>query len=122
MIRIEIPGVPPSLNRFGGRNNAWEYRATKRKWTDAVAWEINRHNLRPPKPYGRAKVTITYFFPTNARHDADNYSGKFLLDGLTRAGVIEDDDLRHIRTEIRGGHDKQRPRTVIEIMEIMDRG
>ena len=65
-----------------------------------------------------ARVTITYFFPTRARHDADNYSGKYLLDGLTIAGVIVDDDLKHISTTIRGEYDKDNPRTEIEVEEL----
>lgn len=119
MIRITVPGVPPSLNRFAGRKNEWEYRATKRKWTDAVCWEVKRSGAAIPEPYPLAKVTITYYFPTAGRHDADNYAGKFLLDGLTRAGVIVDDDLKHIRTEIRGDVDRKDPRTVIEVIEVM---
>lgn len=115
-MRIELPGVPPSLNRVLGRENAWDYRATKKKWTEAVCWMAKAE--RPPEPYRHARVTITYFFPTAARHDADNYAGKFLLDGLTKAGVIVDDDLKHITTVIRGDVDRKRPRTVIEVEEV----
>ena len=74
--------------------------------------------IAPPQPYLKARVTITYYFPTAMRHDADNYAGKFLLDGLTKAGVIVDDDLAHIRTHIAGDYDKREPRTVITVREV----
>lgn len=64
-----------------------------------------------------AQVHIRYFFPTAARHDADNYAGKFLLDGLTKAGIIIDDDLKHITTTISGDVDRKNPRTEITIKE-----
>ena len=112
-MKITLNGVPPSLNRFAGRANTWEYRAAKQEWTDAVAWMAKM--IAPPQPYQKARITITYFFPTNARHDADNYAGKFLLDGLTKGGIIVDDDLKHITTTIIGKVDRKQPRTEIEV-------
>lgn len=35
-MKIVLKGVPPSLNQFAGRKNAWEYRAAKKQWSDAV--------------------------------------------------------------------------------------
>lgn len=116
-MKIVLKGVPPSLNAFAGRQNPWEYRKAKAEWTDAVAWAVLAAG-KPPVPYHKARITITYFFPTNARHDADNYAGKFLLDGLTKAGVIVDDDLKHITTTIIGKVDKNNPRTEIEVEEM----
>lgn len=115
-MRIELNGTPPSLNKFAGRENSWEYREEKSAWTQKV-WAACL-SARPKKPYERSVVTITYFFPTAARHDADNYAGKFLLDGLTKAKVIVDDDLKHIITVIRGEVDRKNPHTVIEVEEI----
>lgn len=117
-MRITLEGIPPSLNKFAGRANTWEYRAAKKRWTDAVLLACRMSGEMPGKPLERARVEIVYFFPTKSRHDADNYAGKFLLDGLTKAGVIVDDDLKHITTTIRGEYDKERPRTEIEIREV----
>lgn len=116
-MKIVLRGIPPSLNQTAGRGNVWDYRKAKREWTEAVAWAVKAAGV-PPRPYQRAKVTITYYFPTRARHDADNYAGKYLLDGLTIAGVIVDDDLKHISTTIRGEYDKDNPRTEIEVEEL----
>lgn len=117
-MKIVLRGIPPSLNTTAGRRNEWQYRQDKRVWTDAVIWACKAAKDRPEKPWEHANVVITYYFPTRSRHDADNYAGKYLLDGLTRAGVIVDDDLKHITTTIRGGYDRERPRTEIEVSEV----
>lgn len=115
---IVLKGVPPSLNETAGRQNVWEYREQKKYWTHYV-WTVCRNcKERPKQPYPKAVVEITYYFPTQGRHDADNYAGKYLLDGLTKGGVIVDDDLKHISTIIRGGYDKEFPRTEITITKV----
>lgn len=114
---ITLKGIPPSLNRFAGRKNVWEYRSYKEQWTRAVWLTCAASKDRPEQPYSKAVVEITYFFPDHRRHDADNYAGKFLLDGLTKAGVIVDDDLSHISVTVVGDYDKQNPRTQVTITE-----
>lgn len=113
---VTVKGVPPSLNAFAGRNNVWDYRKTKQKWTWAVKSACMASKNRPKKPWEKAVVDITYFFPDKRRRDPDNFSGKFLLDGLTKAGVIVDDDLNHISVIIQGEYDKANPRTQIMII------
>ena len=61
-------------------------------------------------------MSLTYYFQDSRRRDPDNYAGKLILDGLTKAGVIADDDFDHITLEIKkGGVDKENPRTEVEI-------
>ena len=115
MIRIVLKGVPPSLNRFAGRQNSTEYRREKKTWTDAVAWSVKTQ--RPSKPYDKASVEILYYFPDGRRRDPDNYSGKLLLDGLTKAGIIADDSFAHITLHVAGAVDKREPRTVVTVKE-----
>lgn len=116
-MRIVLKGVPPSLNKFAGRENSWEYRKTKSYWTQLVWATCRASKERPSEPLARADVEIMYYFPTRTRHDADNYCGKFLLDGLTKAKVIVDDSMDHIRLHIGGDVDRKEPRTVITIKE-----
>ena len=116
-MEIVLRGCPPSLNQFAGRGNTWQYRHEKREWTRTVYLLCKACKDRPREPFAFAHVRITYYFPTRSRHDADNYAGKFLLDGLTMAGVITDDDMAHIRLSIEGRYDKQNPRTVITVEE-----
>lgn len=112
-MRIVIDEIPPSLNRFAGRMNVWEYRAAKERWKQLVCAVCPN----PEKAYEKAIVEITYYFPDKRRRDPDNYAGKLILDGLTARGVIEDDSFNNIELILRGGYDKNNPRTEIEIME-----
>ena len=118
-MRLVLNGVPPSLNRFAGRLNGWEYRSEKERWTSAVQWLAKRELARLGRPAAPdfAHVAITYFFPDRRRRDPDNYGGKFLLDGLTKAGAIRDDSFAHIALTVRGDTDCKRPRTEIVVTE-----
>ena len=114
-MKYTISGIPPSLNRFAGRQNYHEYREKKELWKNWVCFSCIP---RPKRPMEQAKVTITYFFPDMKRRDPDNYCGKMILDGLTAAGIIVDDDFGHIDLTIRrGGVDRENPRTEVEITE-----
>lgn len=115
-MRIVINGVPPSLNEFVGRNPEG-YRAAKREWTALAYYKSKAAKDRPATPYQHAEVTVTYYFRDKRRHDADNYNGKLFMDGLTKAGVIADDDFEHITTRFIGRVDKHFPRTEIEVIE-----
>ena len=117
-MRITLKGVPPSLNRFVGKQNGYAYRAEKDKWTHAVFYAAKASKDRPSEPYQMADVTIMYYFPDKRRRDPDNYCGKLLMDGLTKAGVIADDDIAHVQLHIGGAVDRKEPRTVITITEV----
>lgn len=113
-MRIVLRSVPPSLNEFAGKENAWAYREAKKTWTQAVEWMCKAQPHRPPP--AKAVVRIDYYFPDKRRHDADNYCGKLLLDGLTKAGVIVDDDFAHISLSVHGYVDRANPRTEITVL------
>ena len=114
-----IPGIPPSNNRYIGRRNNWEYNKVKSEWERLVAYCcINR----PKKPIAVAEVTIDYYFSDKRRRDPDNYSGKMLLDGLRKAGILEDDSFKNIPDiHYHDHYDKANPRTVITIKDITER-
>lgn len=107
-----IPNTPPSLNKFAGRQNVWEYREQKELWKNLCVLYCRP---RPKAPPEFAHVNLTFYFDNRRRHDADNYQ-KFLLDGLVAAGVITDDDFNHIQVTCKGGYDKEKPRVEIEII------
>lgn len=108
-MKIIIPQIPPSMNKYSGRTNYREYQKVKRDWELIV----KAHCKRPNQPIEPAKVTIRYHFKDKRRQDLDNLV-KLLLDGLVKNGVLVDDcwtklpilvlegycDPKFIRTEI----------------------
>ena len=114
MIKITIPEIPPSLNKIL-RMHHHERHAENQKWQALVAYFDNRK--KRGEPLKRAQVTITYYFPDARRRDSDNYAGKFLLDGLVNAGIIEDDSFNHVSLLIAGKVDRANPRTEIVVEE-----
>lgn len=115
-MKLTINDIPPSNNKFAGRTNRHEYQNCKKSWAELIYWEAIRQ-LVPQKKIERAKVELRYFFPDKRRRDPDNYSGKFLLDGLVQAEIIADDSFENIELVISGRYDKQNPRTEIIIEE-----
>ena len=119
-MKITLKGTPPSLNKFMGRKSEWDYRNEKTIWTRAVLYAAKAAKDRPEQPFEKAEVVIDYFFRTAVRHDADNYCGKFLLDGLTKAKVIADDDFSHISLTVHGHTDRKNPRTEITVTRMWE--
>ncbi|MCH5323987.1 MAG: RusA family crossover junction endodeoxyribonuclease [Eubacterium sp.] len=115
--RYTIDRIPPSNNKYIGRNARWEYGKVKSEWAQLI-----KCCCRPvPKaPLKKAVVELTYYFPDRKRRDPDNYSGKMILDGLVRAGILVDDSFDCIILSIRAGYDKKNPRTEITITEVDD--
>lgn len=109
-----LPEIPPSNNRFIGRTNRWEYQSEKKRWARMISLLCDP---KPQKPLEKAEVRITYYFKNRIRRDPDNYSGKFILDGLVRAGIIKDDSFGNIELILCGGYDKDNPGTEIEIRD-----
>ena len=107
-----IPEIPPSNNKFIGRNARWQYQAEKKRWADLIAFLCRS---KPPAPIPKAKVTLDYYFGNRIRHDPDNYSGKMVLDGLVKSSIIQDDSFSCIQLRLNGHYDKNYPRTEITV-------
>lgn len=113
MTKYIVPAIPPSENKYKGRQNHWQYRSDKQLWAQLISVYC-----RPRVSYkGKVQLTLTYYFPTRSRHDPNNYSGQFITDGLVECGIIEDDDFSHIDLHLVGLYDKHRPRVEITIEE-----
>lgn len=111
-IRYTIPVIPPSINKYIGRNNVYEYRREKAKWKSTVSIFCRP---RPKEPIKKARMTIVFYFPDNRGRDYDNYL-KMLLDGLTGAGIIADDNFKTVPELVLSGTvDRKAPRIEIEI-------
>lgn len=110
-MKIIINLVPPTINKYIGRTNIWQYQADKKKVHGAIKEQTKDFNPM----YDKCKMKITYYFKDKRRHDPSNYD-KMLLDGLVEANIITDDNYEVIQefTTI-GKYDKLNPRTEIEI-------
>ncbi len=108
-ISLTIPEIHPSINVWNG----WgyhKYNREKCRWAEMVGWICK--NLPPMK--GEVTVTVRYYFRTRRKRDIDNYTPKFIMDGLVQGGLIEDDnsnivkrlsvemdyDIRNSRTDV----------------------
>lgn len=100
------PGdVLPTAN---GREH-WRRRAelTKRWRTYAYARARNELVAGRWTPLERAHITITIDWPDQRRRDPANWSptAKAIVDGLVDAGLLPDDDHRHVTgPDMRRGH------------------
>lgn len=113
-MRIEINGIPPSLNQFVGRQNVWAYRQAKKEWTDLVYYAAV--SQKPRMPLSSAFVHIHVVYPDKRRHDVGNHE-KFLTDGLVKAGIIADDDYSHIELLQTGWWEKGVSKTSIFVQK-----
>lgn len=111
-----IQAIPPSMNKYKGRQNPWEYRNDKKHWEELVRLSCRWHKA----PIAKSVVELKYFVKTRRRHDPNNYDGQFITDGLVKAGVIADDSFDAITLVLVGDYDKQNPRTEISVTEVND--
>lgn len=113
-MKITINAIPPTINKYIGRTNLWQYQEDKKAYHQAVKMQTIGVNPR----YEKCKMKITYYFKDKRRHDPSNYD-KMLLDGLVEANIIKDDNYDVIQefTTI-GKYDKENPRVEIELEEI----
>ena len=113
-MRFIIPEIPPSLNQFAGRENEWAYRKAKAYWMELCCAYCRP---KPVKPLERARVTLEYHFPDRRRRDPDNYI-KLIMDGLVKAGVIQDDSFDNVELVLKQGSADKKPHVIIEIKEV----
>jgi len=113
---IEHP-YHPSINVWAimRRNMA---NALKQKWKEYIIWFVTTNGYKDLK-IDTCDMEFTSYFKTRIRKDLDNQTPKFIMDGFTEAGLIIDDDSKHIESlTLRCGYDKDRPRTEILIKNI----
>lgn len=117
MYKLIINEIPPSNNKFQGTGNRFAYQNIKKYWAELIIYSslIQIKNVRTLE---NAVVELHYFFKDKRRRDPDNYSGKFILDGLVKAKLIKDDSFDNIELVLKGGYDKENPRLEIKISEV----
>ena len=93
MIRIEIPGLPPSVNKIafntvrGKAKVSREYKAD----VQAVVWELGLGELALGTKLRPIRVEIAYVLGPKRRNSDTLNREKVLIDALTTSGVLADD-------------------------------
>lgn len=120
MHKIIIPGELPDLNTIIAKaqlkaNKYQAYSQLKQINTDKVAWIAKRL----PK-LKRIDLDITWYCK-NKRKDKDNIAAvlKFILDGLVKAGTLNNDGWKQINNfSHKFKVDKENPRVEVIITEV----
>ena len=88
----------------------------KQQETDRVYWDCMEQKTKGIADYP-VKI-IFHWYSKDSRKDIDNvaFGKKFILDGLTRAGVLADDSRKYVAAlEDRFYIDAKNPRTEVQI-------
>lgn len=87
----------------------------KQAWKEFICWwvkELGYDNMQ----IDNFEATFITYMPTKRRSDPDNFSPKFINDGLVESGMLVDDDGRHMKSlTLKTDYDKDHPRTEIYI-------
>lgn len=106
--RIKSP-QHPSLNDYY-KSNFQSANNLKQAWKDFIKWRLYELGLHG-RMIKKCRITYTTYFKIDRRHDLDNISPKFILDGFVDAGLLEDDDYKHLEClTIKCGIDRDNPR------------
>jgi Holliday junction resolvase RusA-like endonuclease len=110
---LRVDGIPPSWNKIM-RMHQFAQNDEAKKWHAIVCMSAKQQGVKD-RFIGKSRVTLEYHFDAAYRHDPDNYSGKFLMDGLVKAGILEDDDFKHVELTVRAGAKSKNPHVLIHI-------
>ena len=87
-LTVIIYDIAPSLNDWHGMH--WAAKAKVKKQWESLLIVL----LRGCKRIERPVVRITYYPGIERSRDKDNYTPKFIMDGLKKSGVILDDNVK----------------------------
>ena len=94
-MKIFIDYMPPNWNQYINAERANKHKANNIKQEEKRIAKLFARGKKYTGKYPIELILRPYF---NAfRQDLDNFRYKGLLDGLVTAGVIENDNLRHIQ-------------------------
>lgn len=113
-MKIILPLIPPTINKYIGRDNRFQYQKDKKEFQKIA--KLMTLKDRPKQPIEKCNITITYYFKDKRRRDPSNFD-KFVLDFLVESGFITDDNYFVIKEfTTKAFVDSKNPRTEIEII------
>lgn len=119
--KLIIPGKLPGLNEYISAERANKYKGAKMKReSEDIIVLAARKNLRGIKIKKPVEMHYLWIEPNN-RRDRDNiaFAKKFIQDALVNAGVLENDDYKHIvGFSDRFDVDKENPHIEVRIREV----
>jgi len=123
-MRIEVPQLPPEESSPNWRGHWTGRYKAGRVYHDAVYYccvdAIYRAG-QGRRPHSKSRLELTFVFPQQRKRDRDNLIAMFKpgLDAMVQAGLLEDDDSRHLEIgAVRVEVDRERaPLTIIELAE-----
>jgi hypothetical protein len=123
-MRIEVPLLPGEELSPNARAHWSDRHQAAVVFFNAVYYScvdaINRSG-QVRRPYPKARLNLTFVFSQERKRDRDNLISMFKpgLDAIVQAGLLEDDDSRHLEIgEVKVEVDKERaPLTIIELQE-----
>ncbi|HML33823.1 hypothetical protein [Sporomusa sphaeroides] len=110
-LTIIIYDIPPSLNDWHGMH--WAAKTKVKKQWENMLIVLLRGYKRVEKPV----VRITYYPDIERRRDKDNMTPKWIMDGLVKSGVIQDDNAKVVDLDWSIGPVVEIGRTEIVIWE-----
>lgn len=88
-------------------------------WAWSIIRAVERLRLSGADPrFTKALCRITVYHHLDTRWDIDNRAFKYLVNGLVAAQVIPDDSWQNLSLMVTGKHDKEHPRTEIELHQL----
>ena len=101
MVTFQVPTIGPATNKFYSGMHIQVRRRLAKQWHSDIAWLVKEQNIKPlSEEYYPATVQVYGIFgPKRRMFDADGLAatGKLIIDGLVRAGILVNDSLKYIR-------------------------
>lgn len=94
-MKMKINYMPPNWNDYINMERSNKYKANKLKQEEKQIMVYLAHRKKYTGKYPVEIVFRPHF--SSLRQDLDNFRYKGLLDGLVSAGVLKNDNLKHIQ-------------------------
>ena len=124
MLKLVIPMLPPAECSPNSRCHWSIKKRAGDAFGNAVYYEAYNANRHYPKvlPFERAEISLTLVVKQDRRRDLDNYWTRFKpgCDALVKAGILLDDDMKHLqhgKMEVKVSK-IEAPLTIIEIRDL----